>query len=710
MNNKSKLSRATIHWILFFSACPSWVTVYAETDTLQFEPIVITATRTKKTLLDVPYSASVVELDTNKAQTIYRTVPEALKYEPGIMVQKTGHGQGSPYIRGFTGFRTLYLIDGIRLNNSVFRDGPNQYANTIDPYSISRMEVVKGPSSALYGSDAIGGTINLISRGNTRTETGFNLHPNFYYRFSDAENSHSGHAETSGNYDDKLGFLLGLSYKDYGDLIGGDQLGRQPKTGYDDLDVNFKADYAITRDSKITMAHQHVNIDDAWRTHSTIFGRSWKGTAVGTDKIRVLDQKRELSYLKYDGQNFNTIFDNLNVTFSFQQQDETEYRVRSNDKSNSQGFNVDTVGFTVQADKMTQFGKWTYGVEYYHDSVDSHNTKFNADGTISSIEIQGPVADDSAYTLFDFYIQNEYPLLDSLDMIIGGRFTHAAVDAEKIKNPVTGSQTSFSNDWNNLAGSARFLYHIDESDHWKAFAGVSQGFRAPNLSDLTRLDTALSGELETSSTDLKPEQYISYEIGFKTDYENGSAQLAYFYTDVNDMIIRAPTGNVVDGQLEVTKKNSGNGFIHGLEFSGSYRFHPQWTTFSTASWTEGHIDAFPTSAPVLAYEPITRMMPVTANFGLRWNSITQNYWLEGLITLAAGQYRLSSSDQRDRQRIPPGGTPGYTVYNIRGGWTVNKHVDLTLALENLTDKDYRIHGSGLNEPGRNFILGVGVKF
>jgi len=84
---------------------------------------------------------------------------------PGVMVQKTGHGQGSPYIRGFTGFRTLLMIDGIRLNNAVFRDGPNQYWNTVDPFSIERLEVVKGPSSVLYGSDAIGGTVNVITRG-----------------------------------------------------------------------------------------------------------------------------------------------------------------------------------------------------------------------------------------------------------------------------------------------------------------------------------------------------------------------------------------------------------------------------------------------------------------------------------------------------------------------------------------------------------------
>lgn len=229
------------------SFAPSADTLYGQNN-IQLETMVITATRTEKPMSELPYSVDILTLDDNSAQTLNRTLPETMKYVPGVMVQKTGHGQGSPIIRGFTGFRTLFLIDGIRLNNSVFRDGPNQYSNTVDPYSISNMEIIKGPSSVLYGSDAVGGTVNLITRGNKGTETGFNLHPSFYYRFSDAENSHSGHFEISANYDDKFGFLIGASYKDFGDLVGGNSVGVHPMTGYTDTDVNFKADYSLRHD------------------------------------------------------------------------------------------------------------------------------------------------------------------------------------------------------------------------------------------------------------------------------------------------------------------------------------------------------------------------------------------------------------------------------------------------------------------------------
>ncbi len=124
----------------------------------------ITATRSEASLFDVPYTAHVIGGSDFLGRRHVRTFPDALAETPGVMLQRTGYGQTSPFIRGFTGFRTLALIDGIRLNNAVFREGPNQYWGTMDRYTIDRIEVVKGPSSVLYGSDAIGGTVNAIPR------------------------------------------------------------------------------------------------------------------------------------------------------------------------------------------------------------------------------------------------------------------------------------------------------------------------------------------------------------------------------------------------------------------------------------------------------------------------------------------------------------------------------------------------------------------
>ena len=119
---------------------------------------------------------------------------------------------------------------------------------------------------------------------------------------------------------------------------------------------------------------------------------------------------------------------------------------------------------------------------------------------------------------------------------------------------------------------------------------------------------------------------------------------------------------------------------------------------------DGKVDAYPTSDPVEERDYLSRLMPLTGQAAVRWQPVGQAFWLETAVDAAAEADHLSADDARDTQRIPPGGTPEYATLALRGGWTVMEGLQLTLALENATDEDYRIHGSGVNEPGRNVVL------
>ena len=200
-------------------------------DSFLLPEVVVTATRTEKDAFDLPFSTDSIAASSLR-RTLPRSLPESLRSTPSVMLQKTASGQSSPFIRGFTGFRNLLLIDGVRLNNSVFREGPNQYWNTVDALSIDRLEVVKGPASVLYGSDAIGGTVNAFTSRRQAYGEGLDWDRRAYYRVASAEASHTVRGEVSGNLDHRLGFLAGGSWKDFGDLRGGDDVGRQPETGY----------------------------------------------------------------------------------------------------------------------------------------------------------------------------------------------------------------------------------------------------------------------------------------------------------------------------------------------------------------------------------------------------------------------------------------------------------------------------------------------
>lgn len=668
-------------------------------------PVIVTATRDTNPVQKTPYYTSSISADEIISEYMSRTVPEALKRETGTSIQKTSHGQGSPYIRGFTGYRNLMLVDGIRLNNSTFRSGPNQYWNTIDSLSLSRIELVRGPFSALYGSDAIGGTAECFSRGAQDLPLGETSLTELYYRFSSAEDSHQARLSTIYSPVSSTIFTAGMTAKDFGDLRGGSSIGTQEKTGYDELDWDLKLEHFTDDDARIVVAHQNVDINDAWRTHTTIYGISWHGTTVGDELKRSWDQNRELTYLQYHQVNIGDAVDEVHAGISHHLQAEQRDRIRTRNRYDNQGTDINTLGAFLQLKSPFDAGALIYGVDYYRDEVDSFNHTLNPDGSIKSSAIQGPVADDASYDTAAVFLQSIFDLNENSSLLVGGRYEHTAADADKVLDPLTGDQTSISENWDSVAGNARLMKAVTADGSLRLFTGISQGFRAPNLSDLTRLDEARTDELETPSPGLDPEKFISYEAGAKIKTAKASAQIALFHTDIKDTIVRTPTDAIIDGSREVTKKNGGDGYAQGIEIQGDYRITEAFTLFGAFTWVDGKEETYPTSDPVIAEEPMSKLMPPAGHAGVRW-APSKKWWLEASCDAADKADKLSTADKNDTSRIPPGGTPGYAVYNLRAGWKPTDRLTLAMALENIGDKDYRIHGSGLNEPGRNLIISI----
>ena len=679
----------------------------AEEAKSELDEMVITATRDERMVKDAPYYTDILDTDYLRTEGAFRSLPEALKHQTGTLVQRTAHGQGSPYVRGFTGFRNLFLIDGIRLNNSVFRDGPNQYWNTVDPLSLSRIEFIKGPFSVLYGSDAVGGTLSAITRGAQDLDPDKDWQQRLYYRFASAEDANIGRAETGGRLSENVVATVGLSVKDFGDVEGGKDVGTQEKTGYSEQDWDAKIEYFPADNTRVVLAHQGVNQDDAWRAHKTIYGITWEGLKQGKEKHRILDQDRRLTYLQYHRTDMDGFCREIHAGISHHLQSEERDRLRTSGHD-VQGFDVSTLGCFIQAKNETGAGELIYGTEYYYDDVDSFKYKIKDDGSTKS-SIQGPIGDDSSYDLLGVYVQDAIALGEVAEVILGARYDYAAAEADKVEDPDTGDEIRVSDSWDNVVGSARALCHLNDDKSCNVFAGISQGFRAPNLSDLTRLDSARTDEIETPSPDLEPEEFVSFEVGVKGKAGGFSSQAAYFYTDIQDMIVRTPTGRMIGEEYEVTKKNAGDGYVQGIETQMECVFAEQFKAFGSITWMDGEVDTYPTSDPALVTEPIDRLMPLTGRIGLRWTA-NEKVWLEGAVTSAEKADELSTRDSKDTSRIPPGGTPAYTVGDIRAGWKAAEGLTISLAVENITDEDYRIHGSGVNEPGRNIVLAADWMF
>ena len=676
-----------------------------EGSTYEMSKMVVTPTRSETPLFEAPYTAAVIDEEQIERRA-YRTTPQMLRDVTGIMIQETSVGQGSPFIRGFTAFRNVFMIDGIRLNNSTYREGPNQYWATVDPYSIERLEVVKGPASVLYGSDAIGGSVNAITRSSNLASTGRTYGGSAFYRSASAESSHVGRGQVQVSFAPMTQMLFGGTGKHYGNLDTGG--GTLRGTGYNEWDADLKLEHQLDEDARLVLAYQHVRQNNVPRTHSTINSMSFAGSTVPTNLLqRDLDQERQLAYAQYHRDNVAGFVDSVKFSLSWHQQDEIQHRIYTSGRVRREWADVGTLGIWAQLESETKIGNLMYGFDYYRDFVDSG--RFDSRSPAAP-QIQGSVGDDANYDLAGLFIQDTIDINDRLQAIVGGRGTYARADADSVLDLATGGATSVSEDWSALVGNARLLYRA-VPDRVNVFAGVAQGFRAPNLSDLTRFGIARSGETEVPATDLDSERYITYEVGTKFTNEKLAAEIAVFYTDISDMIVRFPTGTVVDGNPAVTRDNVGDGWVSGVEFGLSYEFYPEWTIFGNTTFQQGELDTFRSAADLtVSQDYLSRTMPWMGQAGIRWQGNKVPVWAEVMGVFAAEADKLSSGDKRDTQRIPPGGTPGYALMDIRAGWTINEHFQLIASVDNVTDENYRVHGSGQNSPGRSFILSAKASF
>jgi hemoglobin/transferrin/lactoferrin receptor protein len=689
-------------------------TLKKESSVVKLEPVVVTATRTEKAVFEVPYSVTVKNETEIRERQQARSLPDILKETPGVSVQKTGHGHGSPFIRGFTSFHNLLMIDGIRFNKPIFRYGPVQYWSSIDPLVVDRMEIVRGPGSALHGSDAVGGAVNVLTRGtDTWSENETKVGGGAYYRYGSAERSNAGRVEVKGSHKDKVGFLLGGSFKDHDDFVAGGGTGVVEYSGYQEYGVDAKVQYRPAEDHELTFLVQRWHQEEVPRTQTTVYAKPFQGSTVGNELRRDEDQDRLLSYVKYRGENLGPVVNDVEIAFSYQWTQEETFRTRANRRWDIQGWEVNTFGAQAQLGTATPIGRFTYGFDYTHDEVDSWRKDYNADGSLRAVRIQGTVGDDARYDLLGIYIQNEVPVFDErVTLTAGGRFTYAGVKAQRVENPDGGGEISMSKDWTNLIGSFRFIVRpdLDWGDHWRVFGGVSQAFRAPNLFDLSGMFAA--AQVQTPTPDLSPENFLLFEIGTRARYEAVTFSTTWFHTILTDPIVMSPTGGFVDGIPEVQKQNTGRGVVRGIETAASWRFVDDFSLWGDLTWTEGNVDQF--EGDIRRRKPMDWIVPAAANLGLRWEPQTHGnlrYWAEAYGTLASKADRLSLRDRGDLSRIPPGGTPGYGVCGVRGGIKLSKEkLAISAGVENIGNVEYRIHGSGQNEPGVNFKLSLDWRF
>lgn len=633
----------------------------------------------------------------------------ALQFEPGVLIQQTGKGQASPFIRGLTGQQLLILVDGIRLNTSVLRGGPNQYFNTVDPGQVERIEVLRSSGSVLYGGDAIGGTINIVTRSADPNRADYTA-GSFRQFFSTADAAPYSRANIEG-WVGGSGLFAGASYMDVHNVDIGGGRGRQPFTDYDQYAGDIKYNVLVNEDQFITFALSHFeqqNLPRSDRFEPFVLNRPGN-----TARPTFFDpQQRDMAYIRWQGYayNVNPFFDMFSSTVSYQRTKEgsrefTNFSVPLNNFTRRQEgeFNDDMLGYQLNLAKDLSdsgLGIFTYGLDYYYEDIDASRQRF-------SVQTGQPLPpnqqttpqypDDSIADRAGVFLNWDVQITPRLNAVVGTRYENANLQATP-EFTFPGNVTQdifFERTYQDWIGSVGLTYQL--SDGWNLVGGVYEGYRAPNIDDLTSNKTFLQNAQQNPqflALNVQPEHSYTYEVGMKFNGDRLRLQIYEWWNHIDGYITRdVINGNVVLGNHQA--------YLNGTELAGEYLFNANWAAYGNFAYTYGHDNT--------SNEPISRIPPTQGILGLRWRDDERRSYVDVFTWLVDRQERINASSSTDSRFYVNGvfATPGYGTLNLRTGTTFGQYDQhrLSLSLENITDQYYRVLGSGVDGTGFNALFG-----
>lgn len=700
---------------------------------LRGDPIVVeSASKREQELHRAPDAIGVVS-----REDIERKIPEdlgdAMRGQPGVYTQRTAAGQASPFIRGMTGKQVLLLVDGIRFSNAAFRSGPNQYFASLDPMFAERIEIIRGPYSVLYGSDALGGAVNVITRRpRLRDDAAFN--PGLIGQSSSANRGRRGTFDLPFSLGGgEIGGYGSMSYGEYGNLMGGPSIGEQPFTSYRDLSGNGGLTWKLDSDWQADFRFAHNAKSNLFRTDrisplvanpSLLPVDGVTGQPVGIDLVQQFpSQEDTFSSLNFHHTGSGTLA-SLDFDFSYHRVNEEFHRItRGSPNTRREQFFVDTTyGFTATA--VLDFGsthRITTGIDLYHDEIESGRT--DRDLTTNALtpnHARAQFPDSSSYTTFGIYAQDEILLFDGALELRPG-FRASLYQAEAAVSSFAATLPDVDKSFSDITGALAMVWHAN--DWLSPSVSIGRGFRAPNLDDLAANKNTGNGD-EIPNPGLEPEVLYGAQAGAKILFENSNpdsvapwhfrAEGFLFGHWMEDAVLRRTVsfgGNTVN-QLY----NGGRARIWGWEANASWYFrddlealgvnldgvvgrHQTLALNGSATWNHGD--------DLTARVPFPRIQPFIGTLGLRLES--RNWWIEPSVEVWSRADRVNPGNAGDVRFQSPW-TPGFTLYHLSAGWRFGEHVTARLAVNNLGNRSYQVQGSGVFGSGTDARLSVEVRW
>ncbi|MDD3722062.1 MAG: TonB-dependent receptor [Lutibacter sp.] len=722
--------------------------VYLSNSAEQLDEVVLSASRGKETRSRIAETIAIVSKEEINRMSP-QTSADLLANLPGIKVQKTQLGGGSPVIRGMEANRVLLVVDGIRMNNAIYRTGHLQSSITVSPTILERTEIIYGPSSVIYGSDALGGVINYFTKiPEINAEN--TLNTSILSRYSSANDEKTSYLDVELSFK-KWASFTAVSYSDFGDLKMGknrnhgfDDWGKifqysnntntfynpvgipnpnpnlQKNTGYDQLDVLQKFYVPLNKISDLSFNFQYSTSSDIPNFDNL--------AEVSDGKLRYAEayygpQNR---FLASSSLQFNPEYNWLEkgrLVFAFQQIEESRIERKMNSLDRFYRYeNVDVYSlngdFSVPLNKSKD-RNLSYGFELTHNEVSSNaigkEIAVNGNeitGFTNNFIIQSRYPDGgSQYTSAALYTNYRQDISKKSTLNTGIRFTSTFLKALWVDDTfITLPDMDIYTD--NKAISATVGYVYKPSVNWQINTLVSSGFRSPNIDDIGKIRYK-NGKVTVPNIYLKPEYLYNSEVGILRYFNekkflvstNAYYMLLHNYIARGNFEINGQNTLVYDGVTATTMANinNENAYIAGGTFSFQGTLFNHFKTNGSVTYTKG--ESYDKKTPLSSIPPLFGNLEVSYSFHKFQTSL--NYRFNAAKKLS--DYNLEEGiDNIEQTPIVAEtgnyyGTPKWSTLNLSTNYQFSEKVSISFKIDNIFDIHYKEFASSISSPGRNYV-------
>jgi hemoglobin/transferrin/lactoferrin receptor protein len=670
-----------------------------------------------------------------------QTAADMLGQSAGVFIQKSQQAGGSPMIRGFAANRVLIVSDGVRMNNAIFRSGNLQNIISIDPQIVENAEVILGPGTILYGSDAIGGVMDfhtLTPRFSSNDSLFVNGQGMLRHATANREKTIHTHLNLGGK---KWSWLGSFSHSDFDDL-------RMGRNGGQDRYLRLRYVSVINgRDSVVTNHHPHIQRFTGYRQtnmlqkirfrpnqfHDLQYGYTLANTGEAPRYDRLLQNRQGLP--RFAEWNYTPmvwqmhrfqwlhlketrLYDRSRIIIALQDYKEGRYD-RSLNSSMRNRSNEHLIGWHVHWDNLKKLPKGAlhYGFEWVLDRVHSIANTENLQSGIQRPQ-QSRYPDGSSAMNSALYLSHKYAIREKVFISSGVRINHGLLqsrfDTVFFRFPFKNVRLSAVNLTGNLGMS------VITGSSGSIHANLSTGFRMPNIDDLGKTFESTPGRLTVPNPELKPEYAYHAALGFEQMLsENISLEGGVFHTWLVDAIVRRPSTfkgadsiDFLGSRLAVEAlRNAALARVWGGELTATVQILPGMTLKTGGVWTKGWEtdDAADLKVPLRHAPPIQGFCAVKYAYkGLRaelvWNA-NGSIHADDMPPTEIAKPDIYALDARGHPY-----SPGWHTLDIRCAYSFDRGPAITIGCENITDQRYRSYSSGMVAAGRNFIVSLRYGF